>query len=82
MCIRVNPCCNAGLCSYHCDMDTPELRKRLARLVTAQIKALAKAVSVSERALWNIRSGKTKTASEYIRDAVKGKIPRSKEKKQ
>ncbi len=63
-------------------MDTPELRRRLERMSTSQIKALAKSAHVSERALWYIKSGKTATASEHIRDPVKGKFPRIRQQKE
>jgi phytoene/squalene synthetase len=48
-------------------MNTPEFRQRLARLSTSQIKALAVAACVSERGLWRIRAGETKTVSESVK---------------
>jgi hypothetical protein len=48
-------------------MDTHKLQSKLGLLCTAEIKRLAEVADVSERAIWNIRSGQTVSASEPVR---------------
>jgi len=57
-------------------MKTSQLAERLQRLATHQIRALARASGVSERAIWLIRAGTTRTASEAVKESLLGKMPR------
>ena len=48
-------------------MNTTELQSKLGLLCTSEIKRLAEISDVCERAIWNIRGGKTVSASEPVR---------------
>jgi len=52
------------------NMTTQEIRDRLLLLGTSAMKSLAQEAGVSERGLWKIRGGKTKTASESIKEKI------------
>lgn len=55
-------------------MNTPELRSKLLQLTTAQINRLAELADVSVRAIWNVRSGATITASEGVRQRLRAAL--------
>ena len=55
-------------------MNTPELRDKLLQLTTAQINRLAEFADVSVRAIWNVRSGTTITASEGVRQRLRAAL--------
>ncbi len=52
-------------------MHTTELQAKLKSLKTTALEELARLSGVSERALWNIRTGKTKTAGEETKDKLR-----------
>lgn len=51
-------------------MHTTELQLKLLALSTSELKSIAKYTRVAERTLWNIRSGKTQSASEWVKEVV------------
>lgn len=62
-------------------MRTSEIRERLELLCTFGLKELAQQSGVSERALWKLRAGVTKTAGESTKDKILGVLDRPKERK-
>lgn len=52
-------------------MHTTELQEKLKLLSTTALEELAVLSGVSERALWKIRKGYTKTAAEKTKDKLR-----------